>query len=163
MRSLSHCLILVLWTLSLKCIYFVYICTLSEIVILAVCVQLKQLKKTTRKNSVLNGIRTHDLAMPLQCLVSWKHTARITVSLTFIRSSYIWFSYIHIHIYSLSSGIWRTHNWPSIKNLRRVNTTSYGLQSFRYAAPRVWNTLPDNTKTSESLIAFKQAIHNITV
>ena len=32
------------------------------------------------------------------CL-SWKHTARIIISLMFIRSSHIWFSYIHIHIY----------------------------------------------------------------
>ena len=41
--------------------------------------------------------------------------------------------------------------------------TSYGLQSFRYAAPQVWNTLPDKIRTSESLIAFKRVIHNITV
>ena len=35
--------------------------TISEIVILAVCFQLKQLKKQPRKNSGLNGTRTHDL------------------------------------------------------------------------------------------------------
>ena len=28
---------------------------------------------------------------------SWKHTVRITISLMFIHSSHIWFSYIHIH------------------------------------------------------------------
>ena len=48
-------------------------------------------------------------------------------------------------------------------DLPRVTTTSYGLQSFRYAAPRVWNTLPDNIRTSESLIALKCTIQNITV
>ena len=32
------------------------------------------------------------------CL-SWKHTARIKFHSCFIRSSHIWFSYIHIHIY----------------------------------------------------------------
>ena len=48
-------------------------------------------------------------------------------------------------------------------DLPRVTTTSYGLQSFRYAAPRVWNTLPDNITTSESLIALKCTIQNITV
>ena len=48
-------------------------------------------------------------------------------------------------------------------NQPRVTTTSYGLQSFRYAAPQVWNTLPDNIRTSESLIAFKRTVHNITV
>ena len=36
-------------------------------------------------------------------------------------------------------------------NLPRVSTTSYGLQSFRYAAPQVWNTLPDNTTELELL------------
>ena len=40
--------------------------TLSEIVILAVCFQLKQLKKQPEKNSGLNGTRTHDLAIPVQ-------------------------------------------------------------------------------------------------
>ena len=47
-------------------------------------------------------------------------------------------------------------------DLPRVTTTSYGLQSFRYAALQVWNKLPDNIRTSKSLIAFKHAIHNIT-
>ena len=42
---------------------------MSEIVILAVCFQLKQLKKQPEKNSGLNGIRTHDLAMPVQCSI----------------------------------------------------------------------------------------------
>ena len=32
------------------------------------------------------------------CL-SWKHTARIKFHVCFIRSSHIWFSYIHIHIF----------------------------------------------------------------
>ena len=48
-------------------------------------------------------------------------------------------------------------------NLPRVTTTSFGLKSFRHAAPQVWNTLPDNIRTSENLIGFKRAIHNITV
>ena len=47
-------------------------------------------------------------------------------------------------------------------DLPRVTTTSYGLQSFRYVDLQVWNKLPDNIRTSESLIAFKCAIHNIT-
>ena len=36
------------------------------------------------------------------------------------------------------------------------------LQSFRYAATQVWNMLPDDIRTSESLIAFKRAFQNIT-
>ena len=38
---------------------------MSEIVILAVSFQLKQLKKQPQKNSGLNGTQTHDLAIPL--------------------------------------------------------------------------------------------------
>ena len=42
---------------------------MSEIVILAVCFQLKQLKKQPEKYSGLNGTRTHDLAIPVQCSI----------------------------------------------------------------------------------------------
>jgi len=49
-------------------------------------------------------------------------------------------------------------------NIPGLTTTSFGLQSFRYAAPQVWNMLPDDLKTSLSLIVFKCAIdHTITV
>ena len=47
-------------------------------------------------------------------------------------------------------------------NLPRVTTTTYGLHSFRYAATQVWNMLPDDIRTSESRIAFKRAIQDIT-
>ena len=40
---------------------------MSEIMILAVCFQLKQLKKQPENKSGLNGTRTHDLAIPVQC------------------------------------------------------------------------------------------------
>ena len=43
---------------------------------------------------------------------------------------------------------------------QQSTTTSYGLQSFIYVAPQVWNTLPDDIRTSETLIAFKRAIRN---
>lgn len=46
---------------------------------------------------------------------------------------------------------------------QQSTTTSCGLQSFIYVAPQVWNTLPDDIRTSETLIAFKHAIRNITV
>lgn len=48
-------------------------------------------------------------------------------------------------------------------DLPRVTTTTYGLHSFRYAATQVWNMLPDDIRTSQSLIAFKRAIRDITV
>ena len=37
------------------------------------------------------------------------------------------------------------------------------LHSFRYAVTKVWNMLPDDIRTSQSLIAFKRAIQDITV
>ena len=56
-------------------IYENHICELrinmSEIVILAVCFQLKQLKKQPEKNSGLNGAWTHDFAVPVQCSIHW--------------------------------------------------------------------------------------------
>ena len=42
---------------------------MSEIMILAVFFQLKQLKKQPEKNSGLNGTRTHDLAIPCDTLL----------------------------------------------------------------------------------------------
>ena len=46
---------------------------MSEIVILEVCFQLKQLTKQSEKNSGLNGTQTHDLAMlyPLSYQATW--------------------------------------------------------------------------------------------
>ena len=43
---------------------------MSGIVILAVCFQLKQLKKQLEKYSGLNGTRIHDLAIPVSIAVS---------------------------------------------------------------------------------------------
>ena len=53
----------------------------------------------------------------LGCLcncLSWKYTARITnFTHVYLQFTYMIF-FIHIHSYSLSSGIWRHHNWPCI-------------------------------------------------
>ena len=58
--------------------------------------------------------------------------------------------------------------WERRLNLRgtllpRVFTTSFGLQSFRYAAPQARNSLPDGIRPPQSLIDFKRPTHNITV
>ena len=34
--------------------------------------------------------------------------------------------------------------------LPKVNSTNYGLKSFRYEAVRIWNSLPNNTRGAES-------------
>ena len=43
----------------------------------------------------------------------------------------------------------------------RVNTTNYGLHSFRYHASKLWNILPDNVRVSTSLAAFKIALKTV--
>ena len=43
----------------------------------------------------------------------------------------------------------------------RVNTTNYGLHSFRYHASKLWNLLPDNVRVSTSLAAFKNALRTV--
>lgn len=40
----------------------------------------------------------------------------------------------------------------------RVNQTTYGLHSFRYFAPTLWNSLPDSIKSAEDLHTFKKLI-----
>ena len=43
----------------------------------------------------------------------------------------------------------------------RVNTTNYGLHSFRFHANKLWNLLPDNVRVSTSLAAFKMALKTV--
>ncbi len=38
------------------------------------------------------------------------------------------------------------------------NGITYGLNSFRYKAPKVWNSLPNNIKEAVSLDQFKKLI-----
>ena len=43
-------------------------------------------------------------------------------------------------------------------SLPQVNSTRYGLKSFRYEAARIWNSLPNNIRTAESFPHFKRLI-----
>ena len=43
-------------------------------------------------------------------------------------------------------------------SLPQVNSTRYGLKSFRYEAARIWNSLPNNIRTAESFPQFKRLI-----
>ena len=47
------------------------------------------------------------------------------------------------------------------RNLLKVpntRTKTYGNRAFSYAAPTLWNSLPEHVKTAESLRAFKTAL-----
>ena len=54
------------------------------------------------------------------------------------------------------------HNTRGIQMLQlpQVNTITHGLNSFRYQAPRLWNSLPDNMKLAENEAEFKFKIRN---
>lgn len=43
-------------------------------------------------------------------------------------------------------------------SLPQVNSSRYGLKSFRYEAARIWNSLPNNIRTAESFCQFKRLI-----
>ena len=47
---------------------------------------------------------------------------------------------------------------PQNLHLPRVNQTSYGLNSFRYEGAKLWNSLPEDIKSSENLITYKRLI-----
>ena len=47
---------------------------------------------------------------------------------------------------------------PLNKHFPRVNQTTYGLNSFRYAGAKLWNNLPEDNGSSENLTTFKQLI-----
>ena len=44
----------------------------------------------------------------------------------------------------------------------RVQSTKYGLHSFRYSAGKYWNMLAEVLRTAESLHVFKSEIKNIS-
>ena len=46
-------------------------------------------------------------------------------------------------------------------NVPRVNTTNYGLHSFRYSACKLWNSLPNSFRTAPTTNAFKLAVNEI--
>ena len=48
--------------------------------------------------------------------------------------------------------------YQNIAELPQVRTTSYGLQSFRYAGTKLWNELPDEFRKQSSLNQFKTLI-----
>jgi len=48
-----------------------------------------------------------------------------------------------------------------ILKLAKVNTTSYGLKSWRYLAPKLRNLLPESDRTIQTFTAFKNSIKKI--
>ena len=40
----------------------------------------------------------------------------------------------------------------------KVNTTTYGLKSWRYQAAKLWNPLPDTARTAENYEMFLNSV-----
>ena len=47
---------------------------------------------------------------------------------------------------------------PLSLHLPMVNQTTYGLNSFRHEGDKLWNSLPEDIKSSANLITFKRLI-----
>ena len=43
----------------------------------------------------------------------------------------------------------------------KTSTTTYGLNSWRFAAPKLWNSLPDSSRTVQTYKAFKNSIRTL--
>ena len=43
-------------------------------------------------------------------------------------------------------------------SLRSINTSSYGLKSLRYLAPKIWNLAPQDIRSANSLSQFTRKI-----
>ena len=50
--------------------------------------------------------------------------------------------------------------YDNITEIPSVRTTRYGLKSFRYAAAKLWNELPNHFRTQTSFNQFKNLINS---
>ena len=48
-----------------------------------------------------------------------------------------------------------------ILKLPMANTTTYGLKSWRFMAPKLWNSIPDSFRTIRSFKVFKNKIRKL--
>jgi len=48
-----------------------------------------------------------------------------------------------------------------ILKLPKANTTTYGLKSWRFTVPKLWNLIPDSYRTIRSNKVFKNTIKNL--
>ena len=46
---------------------------------------------------------------------------------------------------------------------QKSNTSSFGLESFRWLGPKIWELIPDNVKHAKSLSAFKNALKKLNI
>ena len=49
----------------------------------------------------------------------------------------------------------------AILKLPKVNSTKYGIKSWRYQAARLWNTIPNNLRNIDSYRSFKRGLKEL--
>ena len=49
----------------------------------------------------------------------------------------------------------------AILKLPKVNSTKYGIKSWRYQAARHWNTIPNNLRNIDSCRSFKHGLKDL--
>ena len=49
----------------------------------------------------------------------------------------------------------------AILKLHKVNSTKYGIKSWRYQAARLWNTIPNNLRNIDSYRSFKRGLKEL--
>ena len=49
----------------------------------------------------------------------------------------------------------------AILKLPKVNSTKYGMKSWRYQAAQLWNTIPDNLRNIDSYRSFKRGLEEL--
>ena len=49
----------------------------------------------------------------------------------------------------------------AILKLPKVNSTKYGIKSWRYQAARQWNTIPNNLRNIDSYRSFKRGLKEL--
>ena len=53
------------------------------------------------------------------------------------------------------------NNNNNILKRPKASTTTYGLKSWRFTAPKLWNSLPDSSRTVTTYKAFKNSIRTL--
>ena len=61
-----------------------------------------------------------------------------------------------INVYRPARALRSCHR--SLLCLPKTNSVTYGQRAFSYAAPELWNSLPDNIKLSQSIAEFKSSL-----
>ena len=66
--------------------------------------------------------------------------------------------YLHNLLYKPSTYNSRRENQATIP---QVNTTRYGIKSFRYEATRIWNSLPNDIRQADSYKSFRRLLQTL--